>query len=123
MMPNDDAFTTWISTLDDAPVAIVYLCGELDTAGVTLLLADLKEVINGSRSILFDAHLLSYIDATGLSALSSVQKALKDTGRGACIVGAHGLLERILVLSGAEGVFKRYETADEAIAEVGNPGW
>ncbi|MGI6295488.1 MAG: STAS domain-containing protein [Armatimonadota bacterium] len=122
-MRNDEVFTTWITNLDDLPVAVVYLCGELDASSVPALLGDLYEVINGYRSIMFDAHLLSYIDNTGLSALASIKQAAQNRGRGVCIVGAHGLLEKILSAPSADVEFKRYQTTEEAMAEVKTPGW
>ncbi len=122
-MHDDEVFTTWIKNLDDLPVAVVYLCGELDASSVPALLGDLYEVINGYRSILFDAHLLSYIDNTGLGALLSIKQAMQSSGRGLCIVGAHGLLTKILSASGADVEFRCYQTAEEAMADVAMPGW
>ncbi len=122
-MRDDEVFTTWIKNLDDLPVAVVYLCGEMDASSVPALLGDLYEVINGCRSIMLDAHLLSYIDNNGLDALVSIKRALRDSGRGVCIVGAHGLLVKILDGSGADVDFKCYQTVEEAIAEVMVPGW
>lgn len=122
-MRDDEVFTTWIKNLDDLPVAVVYLCGQLDASSVPALLGDLYEVINGYRSIMFDAHLLSYIDNTGLGALFSIKQAMHGRGRSVCIVGAHGLLSKILSASGTDAEFRCYQTADEAMAEVMTPGW
>ena len=120
---NDEVFTTWTKELDDAPVSIIYLCGELDASSVPGLLGDVHDVVSGSRNIMIDTHLLSYIDSTGLGALFSIKQALQGTGRGLCIVGAHGLLPKILQITHADTEFRCYDSVDEAMAEVNTPGW
>ncbi len=122
-MLQDEVFTTWTRELEDAPVVVVYLCGELDASSVPALLSDLSEAINSNRSIMIDTHLLAYIDSTGLGALFSIKQALRDSDRGLCIVGAHGLLAKILKVARAEKEFRCYETSDEAMAEAVTPGW
>ena len=120
---NDEVFTTWTKELDDTRVSIVYLCGELDASGVPTFLGDLHELVGGDRGIIMDAHLLSYIDRTGMGALFSIKQALQRSGRGMCIVGAHGLLTKTLQVTRAEDEFRCYDNVDEAMAEVNSPGW
>jgi anti-sigma B factor antagonist len=120
---NDEVFTTWTKELDDGQVSIIYLCGELDASSVPTLLSELHDVVNGKRNIMIDTHLLSYIDSTGLGALFSIKQALQGTGRGLCLVGAHGLLPKILQITRADSEFHCYENADEAMAEAVSPGW
>jgi len=117
---NEEVFTTWIKSLDDF-VSVAYLCGELDASSVPVLLEHLHPLVSGNRSVVVDAHLLSYIDSTGLSALLSIKQALERSGRRLCIVGAHGLLTKILQLSRADHEFQCYETIEEALAEIGRP--
>jgi len=104
-------------------VSIVYLCGELDASGVPTFLGDLHELIGGDRGIIMDANLLSYIDSTGMGALLCIKQALQRSGRGVCIVGAHGLLTKILHVTRADHEFRCYDNVDEAMAEVNSPGW
>ena len=120
---NEEIFTTWTKDLDDPSVSVAYLCGELDASSVPTLLDYLHPLVGGNRSIVVDAHLLSYIDSTGLSALLSIKQALERSGRGLCIVGAHGLLTKILQLTRADHEFRCYETMDDALAEVCSTGW
>lgn len=120
---NDEVFTTWTKELDDARVSIVYLCGELDASGIPAFLGDVHELVGGDHSIMMDAHLLSYIDSTGVGALFSIKQALRRSGRSMCIVGAHGLLTKILHVTRAEDEFRCYDNVDEAMAEVSSPGW
>lgn len=121
--PNDEVFTTWTKELDDAQVSIVYLCGELDASSVPALLGDVHDVVNGKRNIVIDTHLLSYIDSTGLGALFTIKQILHGTGRALCIVGAHGLLPKILHVTRADTEFRCYDSVDEAMAEAASPGW
>lgn len=120
---NDEVFTTWTKELDDAHVSIVYLCGELDASSVPTLLGNVHEIVSGSRNIIMDTHLLSYIDSTGLGALLSIKQALRDSGRGLCIAGAHGLLPRILQVTRADAEFRCYEDVEEALAEANSSDW
>ncbi len=116
---NEEVFTTWTKDIDDLSVSIAYLCGELDASSIPTLLANLHALVKSNRDIVVDAHLLSYIDSTGLSALLSIQQALKRSGREMCIVGAHGLLTKILQLTRADREFKCYDTIEEALESVG----
>lgn len=120
---NEEVFTTWTKELEGTPVSVIGLCGELDASSVPAFLSDIHELISGVRSIIMDCHLLSYIDSTGLGSLLSIKQALSAKGRGMCVVGAHGLLIKILDISRANREFRCYETVDEAMAEVGSPGW
>jgi len=116
---NEEVFTTWTKDLDDSSVSVAYLCGELDASSVPTLLGHLHPLVSSDRSVIVDAHLLSYIDSTGLSALLSIKQALERSGRGLCIVGAHGLLTKILQLTRADHEFQCYETMDEALTDIG----
>jgi anti-sigma B factor antagonist len=120
---DEEIFTTWTKELEDSSVSIAYLCGELDASSIPTFLSNLQPLACGKRNIVVDTHLLSYIDSTGLGALLSIKQALQRSGRGLCIVGAHGLLTKILELTRADREFRCYETVDEALAEVDSPGW
>jgi anti-sigma B factor antagonist len=120
---NEEVFTTWTKDLEDSSVSVAYLCGELDASSVPTLLDYLHPLVGGDRNVVVDAHLLSYIDSTGLSALLSIKQALERSGRGLCIVGAHGLLTKILQVTRADHEFQCYETMDEALDKTGQAGW
>lgn len=121
--PEEEVFTTWTKQLDDVAVSVVYLCGELDASSAPAFLADMQALINTERSLIMDSHLLSYIDSTGLGAVFSIKQALQRAGRGMCIVGAHGLLSKIMQMTRADREFHCYENTDEAMAEYGALGW
>lgn len=120
---NDEIFTTWTKALDDTPVSIVYLCGELDASSVPVFLTDAHGLIDSGKDLIMDTHLLAYIDSTGLSALFSIKQALQTSGRGMCIVGAHGLLTKIMQITRADSEFHCYETLEEAMAGKESSGW
>lgn len=120
---NEEVFTTWTKQLDDVAVSIVYLCGELDASGAPAFLADMQPLISAQRSLIMDTHLLSYIDSTGLGAMFSIKQALQHVGRGICIVGAHGLLSKIIQMTRADREFRCYDNVDEAMNEYGTLGW
>jgi len=122
MTPADeDVFTTWTKDLDSAVVCI-YLCGELDASGVPAFLTDTHGITGSGKNVIVDAHLLSYIDSTGLGALFSIKQALAAKGCGMCLVGCHGLLSKILDITRLHTKVKCYETVDDAMAEV-TAGW
>ena len=124
MAPADeDVFTTWTKDLNGAAVAVVYLCGELDASSVPAFLTDMHGITDSGKSIMMDTHLLSYIDSTGVGALFSIKQALRAKGHGLCIVGAHGLLSKILDVTRLNREVNCYESADEAMAEINSPGW
>lgn len=120
---EEEVFTTWTKQLDDAAVSIVYLCGELDASSAPTFLTDMQPLINAERSLVMDTHLLSYIDSTGLGAMFSIKQALARAGRGICIVGAHGLLSKIMQVTRADHEFHCYDNVDEAMTEYGSLGW
>lgn len=120
---NEEIFTTWTKSLDDTPVSIVYLCGELDASSVPMFLGDAQSLIDSGHDLIMDTHLLSYIDSTGLSALFSIKQALQKSGHRLCIVGAHGLLIKIMHVARADSEFRCYETLDDAIADKVLSGW
>ena len=121
--PDEEVFTVWTKDLEGSSVCIAYLCGELDASSIPAFLSNLQPLLVGDRSVVVDAHLLSYIDSTGLGALLSVKQALRRSGRGLCIVGVHGLLTKMLQLTRADREFACYETVDEAVEQIGSTGW
>lgn len=123
MTPADeDVFTTWTKDLNGDLVCI-YLCGELDASGVPAFLTDMHGITGRGKNLILDAHLLSYIDSTGLGALFSIKQALEAKGHSMCLVGCHGLLAKILDLTRLDSKVKCYENLDDAVAEVSAPGW
>ncbi len=118
MTPADeDVFTTWTKELSSTALC-VYLCGELDASGVPAFLADTQGITTRGKNVIMDAHLLSYIDSTGLGALFSIKQALEKNGRRMCLAGCHGLLSKILDVTRLNDKVKCYETVDEALSEI-----
>lgn len=123
MAPTDeDVFTTWTKDLN-GNVTCIYLCGELDASAVPAFLTDTHGITTSGRNVVVDAHLLSYIDSTGLGALFSVKQVLEQKGHGMCLVGCHGLLTKILGITRLDRKMKCYETVDDALAEMDTSGW
>lgn len=119
---DDDVFTTWSKDLSATAVCI-YLCGELDASGVPAFVSEMRGVTAGTKNVVMDAHLLSYIDSTGIGALFSVKQALERKGQAMCLVGCHGLLSKILDMTRLGMKVKCYETVDDALAAFESTGW
>lgn len=88
------------SVLHDDGIAILALTGELDLAVVAQLDAAVSGVLDdGLRVLLVDLHGLTFCDSTGLGALLSVSRRMRDAG-GTCVVaGARDAVKRLLTLT------------------------
>ena len=115
---EENIFTTCTCELADIGATIVYLCGELDASSAPGFLADMQGIMNRGQSLIIDAHLLSYIDSTGASAILSTKSALASEGRTLSIVGSHGLLAKILHITRMDEEIKCYQDVDSAVADM-----
>lgn len=115
---NDEIFTTWSDDLVESDITVVYLCGELDASTAPGFLTDIHRIVNRKRNVVMDAHLLSYIDSTGVAAILSTKNALDNEGKRLCLAGCHGLMSKILRLTRIDTHIHCYEDLDTAVAEL-----
>lgn len=98
------------------------LCGELTYGTVPVLEEHLAEVFAPTRpGLVLDVRRLQFCDSIGLSALIGAQRRADLAGGRMILRGVHGMLERILHITGAGVLFTvvggdRLDRADHAAA-------
>jgi anti-sigma B factor antagonist len=82
------------------------LCGELTYGTAPILDEHLTQVFDSTRArLVLDVHGLQFCDSVGLSALIGAQRRADRAGGRMVLRGVHGMLERVLHITGAEVVF------------------
>ena len=82
------------------------LCGELTYGTVPVFDEHLAHVIGPTRPrLVLDVHRLQFCDSVGLSALIGAQRRVDLDGGRMILHGVHGMLERILRMTGAGVLF------------------
>ena len=82
------------------------LCGELTYGTVPVFDEHLTEVFGPTRAgLVVDVHRLQFCDSIGLSALIGAQRRADLAGARMVLRGVHGMLERVLNITGAGVLF------------------
>jgi anti-sigma B factor antagonist len=82
------------------------LCGELTYGTVPVFDEHLTEVFGPARAgLVVDVHRLQFCDSIGLSALIGAQRRADLAGARMVLRGVHGMLERVLNITGAGVLF------------------
>lgn len=115
---DEEIFTTWTNDLEDTDTSVMCLCGELDASTAPAFVSEAREIINRRRNLIMDAHLLSYVDSTGVSAIMSTRNALGAEGKELYLVGCHGLLSKILHLTRMDTTVRCLDDVESAISEI-----
>lgn len=91
------------SVLYDDGVALIALDGELDLAVVAVLDGAVGHVLDdGLRHLLLDLDALTFCDSSGLGALLSASRRVREAGGTCLVAGARGAVHRLLVLTSME---------------------
>ena len=81
------------------------LCGELTYGTAPMLDEHLAQVFDSTRPhLVLDVHGLQFCDSVGLSALIGAQRRA-DLAGGRMVLRVHGMLERVLHITGAGILF------------------
>lgn len=115
---SDEIFTTWTSETQDRDISLIVLCGELDASSVPGFISDMRQVVEQGKHVVMDVHLLDYVDSTGVGAILSTRNALREAGMRTCLIGCHGLLTKLLRVTGIERELRCLDDIDEAVAEI-----
>ncbi|MCK2215780.1 STAS domain-containing protein [Actinomadura sp. ATCC 31491] len=87
--------------------AVIRLTGELDLLTRPRLVAACDALLErGIARIVVDAAGLRFCDCAGLSALLGRQREAWRRGGSLLVIGAHGVLARLLAITGAAGVLQ-----------------
>jgi anti-sigma B factor antagonist len=115
---NDYSNLMTVDSVSTGNSVVMYLVGECDIGTVPALTQELRRALAESKHVVLDVHLLTYIDSTGIAAIASAQESLAQSKRQLRIVGAHGILDRIIRLMKLDGQIPMDDSVDEALAAV-----
>ncbi|MEV0382927.1 STAS domain-containing protein [Nonomuraea sp. NPDC050643] len=93
--------------------ARVRLIGDLDKLTAPLLKEPLVTLLAEDRvQVVIDTAELEFCDSSGLWVLVEHQRKLSGRGGSLGLVGVHGVLQRVLDVTGLKAAFDRVVTAD-----------
>lgn len=85
-------------------IAVVMLCGELDTTGAGATAGAVAALAAGGQRLIIDLEALDFIDCHAAGALLAVRKAARQAGGDVLLAAPHGLVLRLLTLLEVPGV-------------------
>ena len=92
--------------------ATVALRGELDVATAPTLREHVVRLISeGRTTIVFDCTGLDFIDSTGLGVLIGARARCLAANGSVALTGVKPALQRLLVVTGIDGLFPQHTTA------------
>src|ERR1043166_3239056 len=104
-------------TTSGAGVPIVRIDGQLIVGNRQELKTLVQEGLDrGERRFLIDCTLTGYIDSSGLGALVSLAKKVREAGGGLRIAGLNGAPPSLFQLTNPETLFPLAPTAEAALA-------
>ena len=110
-MSESDALLLRIDHEASADAVVVRLAGELDLSSAPLLHARIAELRPFVAPVSFEVSDLSFVDSSGLRALTAARRAaLEDTGRPVTLVGCGPALRSLLELTGLSSAFEGVPT-------------
>jgi anti-anti-sigma factor len=115
---NDYSNLMTVDSVSTGDSVVMYLVGECDIGTVPALTQELRRALAECKHVVLDVHLLTYIDSTGISVIASAQESLAQSKRQLRIVGAHGILDRIIRLMKLDGQIPLDDNVDDALAAV-----
>jgi len=108
-----------LGTRDYSGHVVVTLRGELDAAGAAALMAVITAAMARNPRIIADLAALEYIDCCALGVLGRVRAQARQAGGDLLLAAPHGLVRRILTLTGLTGVFSIHASVNEAARATG----
>ena len=111
-----------LSTRDYGGHVVAALHGQLDVTGTADVIAMLTAAAAGNPRIVVDLAALEYIDCHALGALGRLRAQARQAGGDVLLAARHGLVRRLLGLTGLAGVFAVHTSVEEAVrAARGSP--
>ncbi|MFF1409465.1 STAS domain-containing protein [Streptomyces sp. NPDC058289] len=112
---DEDRFAVEVRPVDGATV--LALAGELDHDTAEPLRTALAAArARGGQRLLVDFSRLRFCDSTGLNVLLHNRLALQETGGSLELIGLHQPVERMLHVTGADGLFPLHPDVEAALA-------
>jgi len=100
--------------------AVVTCSGEIDLSTVPAIREAMEDAERPSQRIIIDLSALTFLDSTGVGVLLSAVRSTRDLKRpdGAlCMVGATGLVLRVLTITGFTRLVPVCASVEEATAQ------
>jgi anti-sigma B factor antagonist len=97
---------------------VVALCGELDVTGVADAEAAIAALAERGQYLVLDMSALDFLDCSSLGALRRVQGVARHGGGDVVLAAPHGLVLRLLTLTGSGEVFWVYTNVTAAGASI-----
>ena len=116
-----ERFRVEIRPVTHAETAVLVLVGELDRDTVDPLREALEERLGADR-VVVDCSALRFCDSSGLNALLKARLRMREAGGRLELAGIRRPVARMFEITGAQTVFRVYETLDEALSERGREG-
>ncbi len=118
MLPEQEGTLPLISagltTREYSGHTVITLRGELDAADAARLTAGFTAAAARNPQIIADLGALDYIDCCALGVLSQMRAQARAAGGDLLLAAPHGLVQRILTLTGLGSVFSVHNSLDEA---------
>lgn len=86
--------------IDPSGSVRMILTGEIDISSVNLLARGLATLSHTADNIVIDLAGVTFLDSTGVGALVVAHRRATATGRSLTVVNAHGIVRRVLDLTG-----------------------
>ena len=113
----DDALTIGVRSEPDCAIATV--AGEIDIFTATRLRERLSALADGSRHLVIDLDLVTFIDSAGLSALVGTANHAAAHGTSVHVVCARPKILKLFRLTGLDRRLPPTSTVEEALASPG----
>ncbi|MBP2707091.1 STAS domain-containing protein [Microbispora sp. RL4-1S] len=112
-----------VESASDRDAVVVRLAGEIDAGTVHLLGEELRRVWEtpGLAVIVVDAARVEFCDSRGLSELITAMQRGQASDVPFLLAGVHGVLRRVLTITGLRNVFERHPTVAAALESVRGP--
>jgi anti-sigma B factor antagonist len=96
--------------------AVVWAHGEIDVATAPALMHELAGAVRGQRRRdIVDLTQVTFMDASGLSALEIARRRAEAGNGEVRLVGACGIVRKVLRITGLEQIFPVHATVEESI--------
>jgi anti-sigma B factor antagonist len=105
-----------VSKHDEDAVPVVGVSGEVDVYAAPELRERLTDLVQNGRSVVVDLTQVGFLDSTGLGALVAARTSAAEHGASLPLVCTHQRILKLFTITGLDGVFKIYDTVDDAVA-------
>ncbi len=115
--PLDPATILVSCEADD--IVSLYLRGEFDAFNAPEITDRALRALAADKHLVLDLSDTTFIDASVIGALVTIQDAANDRGRSAVLqLGTAPIVERVVAITGIEQILPRTETRVDAIARI-----